>query len=708
MTLRVKVYLSIAFLALTMLVVVSLVARTAILRSFETLQNQQALSQLRRANTTLENEKYVLDEFLRPVSSWDLSYEYVARQNPDFEELVYTDNGFFADSYPVNYYLILDVAGNRIAPLSSAADSVDLSVFPQELDAILMERLDAVEDTSEPLLCDLVVLEGAVFLVAARALLNSDEDQPPRGLVAMTIPMNETTLSYISDYNSLGIDFQPLTNDNPYTGNSTAPAVSYDEASSTLSATQLLLDYRGDPVAWLTTVVQDDIVATASAAFRTVVSILILLSVLLSLSGVVIFEVMVMRRIARLNTNIEALGTGKDAGVLVEGTDEVSVLSKKIQEMVLRLQIAENERIQSERLRVSAELAAGVSHNLNNMLHGIIGPAELLADKLTEENQKELLALIRRSSGRASRLVSQLNQVVQPKSNRSENPIDLNEVVKEAIVIAQPRWRDEAAANGAWIDLKQELGHVSFLYGNQGLLVDVVLNLLFNAIDALPQGGTITIRSFNVNDQVCLTVADTGEGMSEDVQLRVFEPFFTTKLTVGTGLGLATVKTTVDNWGGSISLSSALGEGSEFTVMLPAYEGMGRAPSPAKSLKARTDLQVLLVDDDEAVRQAMRLMLPDYCVTVAASGKEAVDLLEQQEFDVALIDLGIPDLSGDEVARYAKQQQAGITNILITGWYLEADDPRCKYFDRVMVKPIESSAALVTAIEETLGYDMAD
>ncbi len=151
--------------------------------------------------------------------------------------------------------------------------------------------------------------------------------------------------------------------------------------------------------------------------------------------------------------------------------------------------------------------------------------------------------------------------------------VSVNEVVLEAVSVTQSRWKAEPEARGFSFDVVTELEDVPPIGGTQAGLYDILINLLFNAVDALPEGGTITIGTQAIAESVQLTVKDTGIGMDEETQSRVFEPFFTTKSEVGTGLGLSTLYSTATHWGAFIDVESTPGEGTTFTLRFPAWMG---------------------------------------------------------------------------------------------------------------------------------------
>jgi PAS domain S-box-containing protein len=352
----------------------------------------------------------------------------------------------------------------------------------------------------------------------------------------------------------------------------------------------------------------------------------------------------------------------------------------------------EEERIHTQRLRAVSELAAGVSHNLNNMLTGVLGPAQLLKrysdDPRVLQEAEEIIAGARR----ARDLVQRLNQAVRGADETERVAVPANQVIRDAIQAARPRWKDEAEAQGIAIEVATNLGDIPTIRGTGTGLHDIFLNLLFNAVDAMPGGGTITIDTQPVDDGVRLTVRDTGIGMEEETRLRVFEPFFTTKMDVGSGLGLATVHSMVESWGGCIEVESAPGQGTVFTLWFPAWDGP-EAPSQDAAVAGDSPVRrgrLLVVEDDESVCHLLESLLSDrHEVETVSDGQEGFERFSPGRFDVVLIDLGLPGMSGDRVAREMRRVDPAVVSVLITGWEMRPDDARLRVFDFQIPKPFD-------------------
>ena len=255
--------------------------------------------------------------------------------------------------------------------------------------------------------------------------------------------------------------------------------------------------------------------------------------------------------------------------------------------------------------------------------------------------------------------------------------------------ISRPRWKDESESKGVTIEVDMALKEVPSVRGSVSGLHDILTNLIFNAIAAMPEGGTVTIRTQAVEDFVEVTFADTGVGMDEEIRSRVFEPFFTTRADVGSGLGLSTVHGSVTRWGGTIEVKSQIGKGTAFTFRLPTWTESEQDPveeDHAVGLGRRG--KILIVDDDDTVCRFLRRLLGTrHDVEVVPDGPAALRKVAPGVFDVALIDLGLPGMSGEELAREVKQMDPVLATALITGWHLGDEDPRIGPFDFRIPKP---------------------
>ena len=360
----------------------------------------------------------------------------------------------------------------------------------------------------------------------------------------------------------------------------------------------------------------------------------------------------------------------------------------------------ERELIRLERLHALEEMARGVAHNFNNILVGVLGYAQLIEMQSRDQAAVDSARHIVESALRAKDLVQRLNLSVGRGSESPPQRVDtLEDIVGEAVEATRPKWQDEMQVQGVTVKVDASIDAVPPVKANPAGLHHILVNLISNAVDAMPEGGNIGITAASTGDWVRLEVADTGSGMSEAIQRRIFEPFFTTRQDVGSGLGLAMTYRTVTEWGGDVEVVSEPGRGTTFTVVLPLWED---DPGPGEAAPTKKG-RILVVDDEWTVRQVLQRALKDYHLEVYSRGSDALDRLEASAFDLALIDLGLPGVPGNELAERAKQENPETITVLITGWEVPEDDARLAHFDYHVRKPF-GLAEIRDLVERALGH----
>jgi len=236
--------------------------------------------------------------------------------------------------------------------------------------------------------------------------------------------------------------------------------------------------------------------------------------------------------------------------------------------------VLEKGLIALDRLRALEEMGHGAAHNFNNILACVSGYAELIVQDSRDHQVTEFSEQILAGTLRAKDLVRYLREAMKGVQHESIQPVQINELVREVVEATRPRWQEEFKGTGHCIELFTDLEATPPIRAAQAGLYDILINLIFNAVDALFRGGNIGISSRAIEEGVQLTISDTGTGMDETTQQRIFEPFFTTKEDVGSGLGLFTVHETMTRWGGSIEVESAVKRGTRFTLCFPIWDGL--------------------------------------------------------------------------------------------------------------------------------------
>lgn len=329
-----------------------------------------------------------------------------------------------------------------------------------------------------------------------------------------------------------------------------------------------------------------------------------------------------------------------------------------------------------ERLRALGEIASGVAHDFNNVLTSISGFAQLLSITVKEPESLEMVKFIEQSAGDAGEIVKRMQTFYKTQTDHSIEAIDINQLLRDVLALTQPRWKDAADASGFPVEMQTDFSDIPPVRGISSEIREVFMNLIFNALDAMPQGGTLRLTTQKEDHHVVITVSDTGMGMTPEVRARVFESFFTTKGIKGTGLGLSLTHRIVATHGGEISVDSVPGEGTTFTVKLPAgLEDEGQE-QPSEEPAQAHHLHILVVDDDAKVRLVVRSMLQQdgHTVSEASSGLDALGMFRDDHFDVVITDLGMPAMNGRQVARRMHMEDAAIPIIMMTGWSDQLDE----------------------------------
>ncbi len=348
--------------------------------------------------------------------------------------------------------------------------------------------------------------------------------------------------------------------------------------------------------------------------------------------------------------------------------------------------------MQHERLRALGQMASGIAHDINNALSPVSGFAELLLDTepRLSPNGRKYLQHIRTASEDITQIVARLREFYRRR--RSDEPrerVDLNTLIPQVVDLTRPRWRDIAQQLGVSIDIKTELeAGLPEVSGAAGELREVFTNLIFNAVDAMPQGGHITLRTrarclahnrrgARTPTHVIAEVSDTGVGMDEETRKRCFEPFFSTKGRRGTGLGLAMVYGVVQRHEGSIEVETSPGRGTTMRLVIPARDAtdVERAPVAPSPPGEVPPLRILFVDDEPLLRELIRELLQGNGHTVqtadgGATGLEAFRAAarEGRPFDVVITDLGMPHMDGRQLTALLKQESPATPVIMMTGW----------------------------------------
>jgi signal transduction histidine kinase/CheY-like chemotaxis protein len=373
----------------------------------------------------------------------------------------------------------------------------------------------------------------------------------------------------------------------------------------------------------------------------------------------------------------------------------------------------QNQIVQGERLKALGEMASGVAHDFNNVLAGILGKTQVMLSTLERENVVDIqnlkhhLRIIEETTIQGAHTVRRIQDFTRIRTDQKFQQVDINQVIEEAISMIKPVWRNQCELRSVKIDLQFTPGVVPPVSGIGSELATVVFNVIANAIEAMPEGGFIrvsTVYRGESGDSVEIRISDTGVGMSGEVKRRIFDPFFSTKGPKGTGLGMSVAYGIVSRHRGNISIESELGRGTTCFLYLPATK-LAEDPFSRTSPMEKQKIRILVIDDEDVIRDFLAEMFvtSGYEVDAAATGQEGIALFEARHYDLVFSDLGLPEMSGWDVARMIRSKNARIPIVLLSGWGIQLDDVRIKEsgVDLVLSKPCQMED-LLKAVEEVL------
>jgi PAS domain S-box-containing protein len=362
--------------------------------------------------------------------------------------------------------------------------------------------------------------------------------------------------------------------------------------------------------------------------------------------------------------------------------------------------------MQQERLRALGQMASGIAHDINNA----ISPVALYTESLLErepnlsERGRGYLETIARAIDDVAATVARMREFYRPRETQSLlTAVNLNSLVRQVVDFTRARWSDMPLQRGVVIDLRTDLAaDLPAISGIEGEVREALINLVFNAVDAMPAGGLLTLRTRSSGDGsnmatcVVAEVEDTGIGMDEQTRRRCVEPFFTTKGERGTGLGLAMVYGAMQRHGAEVEIVSEVGRGTTMRLKFPLPVSEPPAPGPFEHQEPTTRLRILLVDDDPLVLASLRdaLEAEKHVVVAVHGGQAGIDAFNaasssEECFDAVITDLGMPHVDGRKVAAAVKLTGEATPVILLTGWgqRLVADGEIPAHVDRVLSKP---------------------
>ncbi len=388
------------------------------------------------------------------------------------------------------------------------------------------------------------------------------------------------------------------------------------------------------------------------------------------------------------------------SGVPIFGSDGSFKGYRGIDRDITERKKTEQALIQSEKLKAMGVMTSGISHEFNNILAIIKGYSSLLQQKYKDHKEiHDKIEVILKSVKDGTEIVDRMHDFTRKEADRSEfTQVDVRELAEQVIKLSMPRWKTISQADEImyYVDTKG-MENVPKVWGDSAELRQVILNIINNSLDAMPEGGHLSFRTWNEDDNIFLSISDTGEGMYDDIRKNILDPFLTNKMPKGTGLGMSISYGIIKRHGGEIDVVSEVGRGTTITIRLPISHGNTDfvTRSEKKHELGEMNLRILVVDDEQAVCEFLSeyLLQEGQDVKGVYSGKEAIKLLKSESFDIVLCDLVMPEVGGREVIKMLdtlnKRPKVG----LITGWSEKKDifSMEDLKVDFIVKKPFEFS-----------------
>lgn len=374
------------------------------------------------------------------------------------------------------------------------------------------------------------------------------------------------------------------------------------------------------------------------------------------------------------------------------------------------LKLAQDKLVQSEKLNALGELAAGVAHDFNNVLGAILGRAQLLKTKLDDPELQKHALIIEKAATDGAETVRRIQEIGRQEGTDDFVDVDVHEILQDVAELTVPRWRERTRKESRPVDLEvvRWTHGDPMVRGNPHELREVLINLVHNAVDAMPEGGRIVLSAAvtgGEGGELCeIRVSDTGTGIPAEVKARIFDPFFTTKGEHGTGLGLSVSYSIIQRHGGDLEVESrhdGPDHGTTFILSLPRTLADRRPSDEAPAAQHELGdgrARVLVIDDEENIRDILTDILEtgDHEVVTAVDGPEGLARLSEARFDLVFTDLGLPGMNGYEVAAEVKSRFPDVPVGLVTGWGATLDPEKARRYgvDLVLSKPFRFDQVL--------------
>lgn len=718
-------------------------------------EKRENLQMAERAWMAVSNDILRLDTTASDYAGWDDTYKFARDGNEKYVSDNLTAATFAKNSF--DYVLLVNESGRVLVARGYESTNETPRALPGDLlrRALSDERL--CRQTNEATgTRGIVAVGGGVWMAASRPVLSSQFTGPSRGALILfrrMVPEMDDDISRrmlapvrLNAWSSgaLSEKERVLAEEMASKGVFCASRVNglrvssgYAMARDVDGSPALLIRVDSDRANWRHTVAGSHMLAVA----------VLLMGLAACITVYVAMDRMILRRIYSLGAFMERVQDvdGADAKIEVRGNDQISILEEKLNDLLIRLRNTVAKQIETERraaynlravnerlekalheleenrefmtqqakLTVMGQMAGGVAHEFNNLLMPILGMTDYLLsnpDVLeSKEEARETLGSILQAATDARDVVRRLSEVFHNMNNASVGRVRVDEMLKKAIELTRFRWKNHADSAGisirVGVEAAEDARHIT---GDEAMLRQAVMNLVINAVDALPQGGDVAVSAARIGEEIAISVKDNGTGMTEEARERCLEPFYTTKGVKGLGLGLAVVQRAVNTHRGRLSVESKPGVGTTFTMYIPVdWQSDGAPGSAAAGVETNvpSGMRILLVDDNSGVVDLLGRMLriDGHTVTGAASAAMAMELVKSGDFDVVITDHAMAGMSGIQMARELRENFPRLPILLLTGFAdsLTEDDLGEGVIDALLSKPVtidELRSAILRAV----------
>ncbi len=390
------------------------------------------------------------------------------------------------------------------------------------------------------------------------------------------------------------------------------------------------------------------------------------------------------------------------AAVAIENARFYTELKRKSEEeesMQIRL-------TESEKLRALGLMASGIAHDFNNMLAVILGNTELIEVADDKEAILKRTNAIKQAAIDSGNIIKRLQKFSKPEEDDNQfHSVKINDIVKDAVILTKPLWIDTLQEKGINISIAENLAEEDLVISGYGSdLREMVINLIFNSIDAMPNGGEINITTSKKDDNIIFAISDDGIGMSDETKEKIFDPFFTTKGATHSGLGMSMIYGIIKRHNGKMAVLSTLGKGTSFEFSFPkgaetSFDGNADAGAAPNIKQAG----ILIIDDNTQISDLLATILSKHGhrTSIFSNGKSGIEEFKRGDYDMLISDLGMPGMSGWEVINEARRIKPSAIFGLITGGVIDPDKAKLEGVDFIINKPFQVNDVEL-AVEKTL------